>query len=207
MKRTDISEKGERTRRRIVETARALFHARGYTNTSMDDIVKKSRVTKGNLYYYFRSKEALGRAVVDETVVARFEVGPLTADGDPVQQIVGMFRRSERALTDGRCKGGCLLGNLALEVSDVHDGLRRKLDEVFSLWEVRLETLLETGVRDGVLTADLDPKATARFLVATLEGGILLAKVKRDVAALKACTATVESLLESLRASQRTTEI
>jgi TetR/AcrR family transcriptional repressor of nem operon len=198
--KAEISEKGERTRRRILETARVLFHARGYTNTSMDDIVRKSRVTKGNLYYYFASKEALGHAVVDETISEQVDDGPLAADGDPVRQIVAMFRRSERALAEGRCKGGCLFGNLALEVSDLHDGLRRKLDEAFSLWESRIAAVLESGVRGGVFTADLDPKSTARFLVATLEGGILLAKVKRNVAALKACTGMVERLLERSRA-------
>lgn len=200
MMKAEISEKGERTRRRILETARVLFHARGYTNTSMDDIVRKSRVTKGNLYYHFASKEVLGHAVVDETIAEQFDDGRLTADGDPVRQIVAMFRRSERALADERCKGGCLFGNLALEVSDLHDGLRRKLEEAFSLWEGRIAAVLESGVRDGVFTADLDSKTTARFLVATLEGGILLAKVKRNVAALKACTGMVERLLESSRA-------
>lgn len=197
--KAEMSRKGERTRRRILGTARVLFHAQGYTNTSMDDIVRKSRVTKGNLYYYFASKEALGHAVVDETIAEQFGDGSLAADGDPVRQIVAMFRRSERALADERCKGGCLFGNLALEVSDLHDGLRRKLEEAFSLWEDRIAAALEFGVRDGVFTADLDPKATARFVVATLEGGILLAKVKRNVAALKACTAMVERLLERAR--------
>lgn len=200
MGKTVISEKGERTRRRIVDTARTLFHARGFTKTSVDDIVRKSRVTKGNLYYYFSSKEALGHAVVDEMIAEQFEVEAGSVDADPVRQIVAMFRRSERALSEGRCKGGCLFGNLALEVSDLHDGLRRKLDEAFSAWEGRLTTVLESGVRNGVLTGDLDPKATARFVVATLEGGILLSKVTRNVAALKACTATVERLLEGLRA-------
>ncbi len=200
--KTDISEKGERTKRRIVESARELFHARGYTNTSMDDIVRKSRVTKGNLYYYFASKEALGHAVVEETIAERFGGELQPAPGDPVHQVVAMFRRSERALADGRCKGGCLFGNLALEVSDLHDGLRQKVDDAFSVWETRLATLLHAAVRDGVLSPDLDPKATARFLVATLEGGILLAKVKRNVAALKACTATVERLLEGARVAR-----
>lgn len=199
--KSEISEKGERTRRRILENARALFHARGFTNTSMDDIVRKSRVTKGNLYHYFASKEALGHAVVDETIAEQFDGGSWSTHGDPVRQIVAMFRRSERALADERCKGGCLFGNLALEVSDLHDGLRQKLDEAFSLWEGRIAAVLEAGVRDGVFSADLDPKPTARFLVATLEGGILLAKVKRNVAALRACTGMVERLLESARAS------
>lgn len=200
MGKTDRGEKGERTRRRIVETARVLFHARGYANTSMDDIVRRSRVTKGSLYYYFPSKEALGRAVIDEAVEEQFQIGPLPTDGDPIRQLLAMFHGSERSLAEGRCKGGCLFGNLALEVSDLHDGLRRTLDRAFAAWERKVEALIEAGVRDGVLVADLDPKATARFLVASLEGGIMLAKVQRDVGALKACTTMVERLLESLRA-------
>lgn len=203
MSKANISEKGGRTRRRILDTARELFHARGYTNTSMDDIVKKSRVAKGNLYYYFANKEALGHAVVEETIAEQFGDGPAEVNGDPVQQVVAMFRRSERALAEERCKGGCLFGNLALEVSDLHDGLRRKLDEAFSAWEGRLAAVLAAGVRDGVLSPDLDPKAMARFLVATLEGGILLAKVKRNVAALKACTGMVERLMEGWRLDRR----
>lgn len=196
---TDISEKGVRTRRRIVETARTLFHARGYTNTSMDDIVRKSRVTKGSLYYYFASKEALGLAVVDESIAEQFESGPMPAAGDPVERVLAMFRRTEQALADGRCRGGCLFGNLALEVSDLHDGLRQRLDHAFSIWEREIETVLEAGVRDGLLTEDLNPAAMSRFLVATLEGGILLAKVKRNISALKACTAMVERLMDGLR--------
>lgn len=200
---SDVGTKGERTRRRIVESARSLFHARGYGHTSMDDIVRKSRVTKGNLYYYFESKEALAHAVVELTIAEQFASGPGAGDGGPAEQIVAMFRRAERALSTGKCKGGCLFGNLALEISDVHDGLRQTLDQAFATWERRVAALLTQGIRDRVLSRDLDPKATARFVVATLEGGILLAKVTRDVGALKACTAMVQRVLEGFQETSR----
>jgi TetR/AcrR family transcriptional repressor of nem operon len=201
--KSDITQKGERTRQRIVETARALFHARGYGNTSMDDIVRKSRVTKGNLYYYFASKEALGQAVLEQMIAEQFESGSSVETTRPDEYIAVMFRRAERALSDGRCKGGCLFGNLALEVSDLHDGLRRTLDQAFTNWEQRVAALLEQGIRDGVFSPELDSRATARFVVATLEGGILLAKVTRDVAALSACASMVARVLEGFREPAR----
>ncbi len=201
--KSEISQKGERTRQRIVETARALFHARGYGNTSMDDIVRKSRVTKGNLYYYFASKEALGHAVLELTIAEQFESGAQSEGDGPEAHIAAMFRRAQQALSDGRCKGGCLFGNLALEVSDLHDGLRQKLDQAFRTWEQRVAALLGQGVREGTFSRELDPRAMARFVVATLEGGILLAKVTRDVGALTSCAAMVARVLDGYRETSR----
>ncbi|MFZ5862240.1 MAG: TetR/AcrR family transcriptional regulator [Nitrospirota bacterium] len=201
--KSDITRKGERTRQRIVETARVLFHARGYGNTSMDDIVRRSRVTKGNLYYYFASKEELGQAVLELTIAEQFESGAALEHNGPEEHIAAMFRRAEQALSDGRCKGGCLFGNLALEVSDSHDGLRRTLDQAFTAWERRVADLLAQGVRDGVFSRELEPRAAARFVVATLEGGILLAKVTREVDALRACAAMVARVLDGFRETSR----
>ena len=201
--KSDMTRKGERTRQRIVDTARALFHAQGYGNTSMDDIVRKSRVTKGNLYYYFASKEELGQAVLEVTIAEQFDSGSSLDHAGPHEYIAAMFRRAEQALSDGRCKGGCLFGNLALEVSDVHDGLRRTLDQAFARWEQRVAELLGQGMRDGRLSHDLDPHVTARFVVATLEGGIMLAKVRRDVDALRACAAMVARVLDGFRETSR----
>lgn len=195
-----MGEKGEKTRRRIVQTACTLFGATGFTKTSMDDIVRVAGVTKGNLYYYFSSKEELGSAVLDETIAEQFGAEQGDGESDPVREILAMFRRAEKRMVGGQCRGGCLFGNLALEVSDSHDPLRRKLDHAFSTWETRVERLLESGQRRGLLRPTLQPKAVARFVVATLEGAILLSKVKRDVRALKSCAEMVELVLEGFRA-------
>jgi TetR/AcrR family transcriptional repressor of nem operon len=78
--------------------------------------------------------------------------------------------------------------------------LRRTLAHAFSTWEARVEDLLESGRRCGVLRSTIQPKAVARFVVATLEGGILLSKVRRDVRALRNCAEMVEVVLEGFRA-------
>ncbi len=194
-----MGDKGSRSRLRIVETAQALFHAKGYTNTSMDDIVREAGITKGNLYYYFSGKEALGTAVVEHTIAEQFTAPQGAGPRDPIRGVVAMFRRAERGLADRRCKGGCLFGNLALEVSDIHDGLRRSIEEAFARWERQVAHALESGKRDGYFNPSLEPKAMAHCIVALLEGGILLSKVQRNTRPLKSCTGMVERLLEGFR--------
>ncbi|MCI0528920.1 MAG: TetR/AcrR family transcriptional regulator, partial [Nitrospira sp.] len=180
--------------------AKTLFHLSGYTNTSMDDIVKRCGVTKGNLYYYFSSKEELGNAVVEDLVTEWLLTGiNFNQKTDPIRQILAMFHRTEKGLEHMECKGGCLFGNLALEVSDLHDGLRRKLADGFLRWEAQMQRLIELGRERGVLKPTLDPKMAACFVIATFEGGILLSKVKKDVGAFKSCCVMIKHFLEGFR--------
>jgi TetR/AcrR family transcriptional repressor of nem operon len=195
-----MGEKGEMTRGRIIETAKTLFHMSGFTNTSMDDIVRESGITKGNLYYYFSSKEELGNAVIEQWISDAFSKKLyFSKKGDPVRQILTMFHRVEKEIKTMECRGGCPFGNFAVEVSDLHDGLRKKLEEAFSMWVKQLEDFFEGYRRRGVLRSDVNSKSAARFVVATLEGGILLSKVKRNVQVFKNCTDMMRQFLEGLR--------
>jgi TetR/AcrR family transcriptional repressor of nem operon len=85
------------------------------------------------------------------------------------------------------CVGGCVFGNLAAELSDVHEGFRARLASVFSRWRERLtEVLIEAQAR-GEVTAACRPEAVAHFLVAALEGAILLTKLTKDIGVMDRC--------------------
>lgn len=56
------------TREQILDATGRLIHLRGFHNTSVDDILRESGVGKGNLYYYFKSKDDLGFAALDRTL-------------------------------------------------------------------------------------------------------------------------------------------
>src|SRR5689334_24081192 len=85
------SRGGKTTREAIVIAAMRLMHVHGYYATSLDDVLRESGVGKGNFYYYFRSKEELGYAILDELVAGFVErtLEPCFADpnGAPVGQI------------------------------------------------------------------------------------------------------------------------
>jgi TetR/AcrR family transcriptional repressor of nem operon len=174
------SQKGAATRDQILNAASRLIHVQGYQSTSLDDVLRESGVGKGNFYYYFKSKEELGYAIIDRITQTFIErgLGPAFADveADPVTQLHAFFERVVEAQRQRNCVGGCAMGNLASELSDVHEGFRR-------------------GQRSGRLRADADASRVAQFLVAGLEGAILLGKVTRDITVMERC---VEELREHL---------
>jgi TetR/AcrR family transcriptional repressor of nem operon len=79
------------------------------------------------------------------------------------------------------------MGNLASELSAVHEGFRGRLAEIFSLWRERMAETLRRDQAAGRLCLDFDPGDAAEFLVAAVEGAMLMTKVTRDVSVLERC--------------------
>ncbi|HZV94741.1 MAG TPA: TetR family transcriptional regulator C-terminal domain-containing protein [Candidatus Nitrosocosmicus sp.] len=185
------SAKAAATRDQILDAAARLIHLRGYHGTSLDDVLRESGVGKGNFYYYFRSKEDLGFAIIDR-VVERFlerTLEPAFVDptADPLDQVRAFLDRLLEVQRQRNCVGGCPMGNLACELSDVHEGFRQRLADIFERWRVMLATTLERGRESGRLRADLDAASAAGFVVAALEGAILMAKVTKDISVMEKC--------------------
>jgi len=185
------SAKAAATRDQILDAAARLIHLRGYHGTSLDDVLRESGVGKGNFYYYFRSKEDLGFAIIDR-VVERFlerTLEPAFVDltADPLEQVRAFLDRLLEVQRQRNCVGGCPMGNLASELSDVHEGFRQRLADIFERWRVTLATTLERGRASGRLRADLDAASAAGFVVAALEGAILMAKVTKDISVMEKC--------------------
>ena len=185
------SAKAAATRDQILDAAARLIHLRGYHGTSLDDVLRESGVGKGNFYYYFRSKEDLGFAIIDR-VVERFlerTLEPAFVDptADPLDQVRAFLDRLLEVQRQRNCVGGCPMGNLACELSDVHEGFRQRLADIFERWRVMLAATLERGRESGRLRADLDAASAAGFVVAALEGAILMAKVTKDISVMEKC--------------------
>ncbi len=200
------SRDGRSTREAILAAGTRLMHVNGYQNTSLDDVLKESRVGKGNFYYHFRSKEELGHAILDE-LIESFLVGTLDPcfadpDGRSLAQVRCFLARLVEMQRRSNCVGGCALGNLAAELSDVHEGFRTKLEAVFSAWRDRLTQALARAKSRGEVTEACDPTAAAGFVVASLEGAILLAKVTKDIAIMEHCVAELERYLSLYEAER-----
>src|SRR4026207_1275659 len=132
------SQKGAATRDQILNAATRLIHVQGYQSTSLDDVLRESGVGKGNFYYYFKSKEDLGYAIIDRITRGSAEraLGPSVqgAGGDPGGQIRPFLDGVLDAQRQRNCVGGCVMGNLASELSDVHEGLRQRPASLVVIW-------------------------------------------------------------------------
>lgn len=189
---------GRSTREAIIEAASRLIHVHGYNHTSLDDVLRESGAGKGNFYYHFKSKEELGYAILDQIIASFLErtLEPCFADPDQgaLAQIRCFLDRVLEAQRARNCVGGCPLGNLAAELSDVHEGFRARLASVFAAWRERLTLALRAEQGRGVGDA-CRPEAVADFLVASLEGAILLTKLTKDIAVMEQCVAEMKRYL------------
>ncbi len=190
---------GKSTREAVLEAATRLMHVRGYQNTSLDDVLRESGVGKGNFYHHFRSKEDLGYAILDQ-IVALFLEKTLEpcfsgADVPRLAQIRCFLDRVLDAQRQRKCVGGCAMGNLASELSDVHEGFRARLASVFTAWRERLTVVLREAQARGEVVEACDPESVGHLLVAALEGSILLSKVSKDIAVMEQCVIELKRYL------------
>jgi TetR/AcrR family transcriptional repressor of nem operon len=185
------SQKGAATRDQILDAAARLIYLQGYHCTSLDDVLRASGVGKGNFYYYFKSKEELGYAIIDRMMLGFIErtLEPVLADpsGDPIAQIHSFLDRVLDNQRQRNCIGGCPIGNLAAELSDVHEGFRCRLAGIFTEWRMKLTETLNRGQSGGRVRKECEPAVVAQFLVAALEGAILLTKVSKDIGIMEQC--------------------
>jgi TetR/AcrR family transcriptional repressor of nem operon len=184
-------KEGKSTREAVIEAATRLIHLKGYQNTTLDDVLSASGVGKGNFYHYFRSKEDLGFAILDRFVDAFKEraLRPAFADPDAprMTQIREFLARVRDVQQERNCVGGCVFGNLAAELSDVHEGFRERLAGLFAHWHAHLTDVLVDAQRRGEVTGECRPAAVAQFVVASLEGAMLLTKLTKDIAVMDRC--------------------
>ena len=85
------AEQSQRTRRALLDTARTIFTAQGYSAASTEEIVRRAGVTRGALYYHFRDKAALFEAVFDEVRgehIQALRTAMATAAGDDWQRLM-----------------------------------------------------------------------------------------------------------------------
>ena len=177
----------------ILEVATRLMAVRGYHRTPLDDILRESGAGKGNFYHYFRSKEDLGYAILDR-LLQRFQartLAPIFGDHgrDPLGQVETFLDEILATQRARNCVGGCPIGNLAMELADAHEGLRQRLADGFECWRQCLAAALTRAQTRGALAPDVDPEGLARFLVAGIEGAILLTKVQKDIRVMEHCVA------------------
>jgi TetR/AcrR family transcriptional repressor of nem operon len=187
----------------ILEVATGLMAARGYHRTSLDDVLRASGAGKGNFYHHFRSKEDLGYAILDR-LLERFEartLAPIFGDGtrDPLAQVDVLLDEILATQRARNCVGGCPIGNLATELADAHEGFRRRLAGGFERWRQCLAAALARAQALGTLAPDVEPAALARFLVAGIEGAILLTKVEKDIRVMEHCVAELRRHLALCR--------
>jgi AcrR family transcriptional regulator len=170
------------TRGRIIETAQRLFFEQGYASTGIAQIRKESGANSGSLYHFFPSKEHLLVAVLEKY---KAKLGPqvlepaFEQESDPIERVFVILDGYRKLLRATSFRVGCPIGSLALEVSNDHADVRREIVENFEVLCGAIEGLIEEA--SGRFPAKTKPATLARHVLATMEGGVTLARAYRNI--------------------------
>lgn len=174
---------GKDTRSRIVEAAMELFWLKGFASTSIADILSRSQVNSGSLYYFFPGKQDVLVAVLE---AYRDGIGPMLLEPawsgveDPVDKVFALLARYRQALVETECQYGCPIGSLALELHEPDPKVRELLAVNFDGWVSAVEGCLRDAGERFPKEADL--RGLAELVLTVMEGGVMQARTYRDVA-------------------------
>lgn len=184
-------------RERILETAFALFYARGIRAVGVDLIIAESGVAKATFYKHFPAKDDLVVAYLDKVDgvwTGQLQAAADAAGPDPADQLVGLF---DALRTACRREGyrGCAFINAAAESQPgtaVHD---RTVDHKTAVLAWVRGLAERAGARD--------PEALARALTLLLDGGLASGSLDASPEAPEAAKASARALVDAAVPARR----
>ncbi|MBW7883859.1 MAG: TetR/AcrR family transcriptional regulator [Caldilineaceae bacterium] len=171
-------ERGE-TRELLVEKAKQLFYQQGYRQTTLANIADAAQVPVGNIYYYFRTKEDLAKAVIENHVAdLQALFGSCSALPDPRERL-GAYIKSSLSIMDEVVHYGCPYGSLCAELEKEDGALAEAAAKLLNLpveWATEQFLALGKGEKARELALDL---------VTAQQGTLLLTNTLRSPELLK----------------------
>lgn len=163
----------DRSRKEILDAAFMEVFTKGFQGVSIDEIVAKTKLTKGAFYHQFPTKLDLGYALVDEVIkpmiIDRW-IRPLGAYENPLDGILIQMKALIGDCDPAFLKLGCPLNNLVQEMSPVDKGFHKRLQIALNLWIEEMEKHLKRAKKSGYLNADVNTRQVAHFVVMAHEG-------------------------------------
>ena len=191
--RPRLTAKGARTRARIVEAAAALIHERGVAGATLEDVRAAAGVSGSQMSHYFADKNDLVQAVIDyqaDAIVNRQRQALGAPNGVEAwrNMVITAAKRT-------KAKGGCQLGSLVGQLAESDPDARALIAAGFDQWAGAIGDGLRTLHAEGKLPSDINPDDLATTLLATLQGGLLLAQAQQSPRPIETAVNTLLALM------------
>jgi TetR/AcrR family transcriptional regulator, transcriptional repressor for nem operon len=174
--------KGERTKKFIIEQSSSLFNKNGYKSTSIAEIMEATGLKKGGIFYHFESKDDLAKA--------SFSYSLMTLKENYLQAIKSKDRACEQfeafttifmtLLNDDMIVGGCPLMNAAIEADDSNILIEDSIKEGFAGLINIIKDIIEFGKSQNEIDRHVDSEHMAVLILSSFEGALALSRLYKD---------------------------
>ncbi len=189
--------KGDETRQRVIEKTGKLLNRTGYFSTSMSSILTEVGLKKGGLYNHFLSKEELALEAFKSNVtcVGSYLKNIAEEPDDPLDVLFSLCDASLDIASGRILPGGCPILNAGIESDFISDNLKTEASLAMEKMRKLILIPLRRLEEEGRLKAGTDVKSMAFFILAAVEGSILVSKISEDKSAQQQ---VIENLKKSI---------
>jgi TetR/AcrR family transcriptional regulator, transcriptional repressor for nem operon len=190
------------TRGKILAAMFTDMHKNGFQGLRADKVIKEMAVTKGAMYHYFPSKDAIGLAVIEEIIepnYLKFYIDLDSFDGNPIDMLQFHLKELVELGTDDNISLGCPLNNLVQEMSPLNEDFRLKLKHIVDKMTTSVANSLKKGQKKDFVVRDKEVQAVADFFISSIEGAYSMAKVQRNLTLFKSNMEQLSFFLDILR--------
>jgi AcrR family transcriptional regulator len=191
------SQRKEETRRQILDAAAAAFAKDGYAATSLNDVIRRSELTKGAFYFHFPSKEALALAVVDDL---RDQWSSAVTQAVDLEKPAAEQARDMASLVVKAYSGNShfrALGRLVPELVATRPDLATELQATLFMWIDFIEAIIVRGQSDGAFRTDVSSRQIAEAIFGAFNGVEEFSELASGGADLEQRIDTLWALLEN----------
>ncbi len=174
--------KTSNAKEKLLTAAYDLMLTKGYRATSVDDLCTVAEVSKGSFYHFFKTKEDLGLALLDDFFEKSRKIvfsGPFKDEPDALKRLFLFLEQTEEKAPT-LWNQGCLLGNFATELSSTHPVVRQRVSEILSRVADRLAELFEPIAALHPAEEAFRPRHLAELYSSIIEGSIILSRAHDD---------------------------
>lgn len=180
------------TKTRLVEAAQELLWERGYAATSPKDILRRADAGQGSMYHHFDGKEELAvTALMESAAAMRADVDAiLTGDGSASERVIAYLERQRDSLR------GCRMGRMTYDADVLTTpALLSPVADTLQWVVATIAAVISRGIEERDFPSDTDAHELASMVVATVQGGYVLARAQQDPAAFDAAVHGAAQLL------------
>jgi AcrR family transcriptional regulator len=182
-----LGTKGAQTREHIMATAQNLILQRGYSGTSIDEIISEAGITKGGFFYHFKGKNDLARNLMlryleqDDQFFNGLSDRARSLTEDPLQQFLLFLKLMTEAVADlPGSHPGCLVASFTYESHQFDAEVRRLYTEGVLSWRQLFLEHIEKVAEKYPKKIEKPLEELADMLSTVIEGGIIMSKVLDD---------------------------
>lgn len=184
-------------RQRLIDATFEEVYTKGYHAASLSCILKTAQAKKGSMYHYFSSKKHMVLEMIKEKVQKQnknFWIELDSCEDNIISSLILILKNT----SNRDFANGCPLANLLQECSSDEKDFLELLNSIFSDWDKLFQEALKKAINNNEIR-DVDVKSTSLFLIATIEGAILLSKRSASSYEYNICINQLELYLNSLK--------